>query len=316
VRLWDVEDLTAPPVVLQHEVVPGFEKAGVTAVAFSSDGRRLATGSGDKRVRLWDVGAEASEPTLRVFPEAVTDLDFSPDGPLAVSVKDGDAYLWDVDDPTGAFRPLVGHEDEVTSVAFSPDGRWLATGSRDRTIRLWDPGDATSRPPIHLDQAVTSLAYSPDGRQLAAGESDGQVRLWNVDGDHLSSAFELNADVGQAGPAVTGVAFSADGQTLIVAAGSTVQLWDLGLPEPANSAANPTILRDHTGKVTAVAYGSDGLHFASSSEDGTARVWLPLGAMIDLTCRDVGRNLTRKEWARFLPDEGYRKTCEEWPEGT
>jgi len=102
---------------------------------------------------------------------------------------------------------------------------------------------------------------------------------------------------------------------LLVAAGEQVELWNLGVPDPSRSSANPVVLKGHVGDVGAVAYSADGEHFASASADGTARVWLPREALIDLSCREVGRNLSQAEWRLLLPSESYRRTCERWPPG-
>ena len=102
---------------------------------------------------------------------------------------------------------------------------------------------------------------------------------------------------------------------MLVASGEEVELWNLGVSNPARSDANPVVLDGHVGEVTAVAYGADGKHFASASADGTARVWLPRDVLIDLSCRVVGRNLSQAEWGLLLPTEPYRTTCDEWARG-
>jgi hypothetical protein len=112
----------------------------VLAVAFSPDGKTLATGSGDRTVRLWDmathgqIGHPIAGPTGTVFSVA-----FSPDGKtLASGSSDGTVRLWDVATHRQIGKPLTGHTGPVTSVAFSPDGKTLASGSVDGTVRLWD----------------------------------------------------------------------------------------------------------------------------------------------------------------------------------
>jgi WD40 repeat protein len=162
---------------------------------------------------------------------------------------------------------------------------------------------------LDAHEPVTSLAFRPGGRQLAVGVGS-TVQLWNLGTGVSSPADELDA-----GARVSGVAYSPDGRSLVVAAGRTVQLWDLGVSDPATSIANPAVLRDHGGPVTSVAFSPDGSRFASASQDGTARVWLSLDALVDLGCDTVGRNLTQEEWRQLLPGDPYQKTCEQWPEG-
>ena len=110
----------------------------VSSVAFSPDGTRLASGSSDKTIRLWDAATGEELATLRGHEEGVLSVAFSPDGTrLASASGDKTIKLWDA--ATGEeLTVLRGHEGGVTSVAFSPDGSRIASGSRDKTIRLWD----------------------------------------------------------------------------------------------------------------------------------------------------------------------------------
>jgi WD40 repeat protein len=310
VRLWEVDDPTAAPVLLGYETVSGYENAGITALAVSADGQWLATGSGDRTVRLWDLHEPSADPAEVDFEATVTALAFSPDSHgLAVGVKDSGAFLVATNDPAAPPRPVDGHDNDVTSVAFGPDGTSVATGSRDGSVRLWDVGHLAANPKVLSgEEAITSLAFRSDGRQLAAGVGS-TVQLWDPGGSGSSPSDELHARGD-----VTGVAYSPDGKTLVIAAARTVELWNLGVPDPATSIANPVVLGGPVGTVTAVAFSPDGSHFAGASEDGTARVWLPLASLIDLSCRTVGHNLSQKEWTELLPGEP-RRTCEQWPTG-
>ena len=307
-QLWRVEDPGSEPEVLEQEMVDGFEQARVETMAFSPDGRWLATGSGDRMVRLWNV--EPSQPEMTPLPldAGVNSLAFSPDGSrLGIAVKDEVVLMWDMAART--FEPLEGHRDEVLSVVFSPDGRWLATGSRDGEIRVWDLQDLDTDPErltAHEGQ-VTSLAFDGDGRRLASGSWDETVRLWEV-GTWSSVPFET-------GSRVTDIAFRVDGRLLAVA-GEDAQLWDLTAADPKDPIANPVVLRDHSEQVETVAFSPDGRWLATGSGDQTVRLWLQLEELIELGCASTGRNLSEEEAEEIKFGATDVPTCEQWTEAS
>jgi WD40 repeat protein len=287
-----------------------------SCVAFSRDGRRLAAASGHwdtaipGEIKLWDA---ATGRPLRAWSglAPMRGLAFHPDGRRLASAHvafasklPGGVKLWDGD--TGQeIGPLLGHPGDVHCVAFSPDGRLLATGGGgDWQVRLWD--SETRREICQLgrhDGAVFGLAFSPDGRTLASGSRDGTVRLWDVAARREQHRLDGELDV-------RAVAFSPDGRYVAGASFTgIVRVWDarrgellithhvhtdsapcvafrpdgLQLASGDNSGIVhlydglhrewPLSFRGHSDGVLGVAFSPDGTRLASASKDGTVKVW-------------------------------------------
>lgn len=162
----------------------------VQALAFSSDGKLLASGAADKTVKLWDVETGDEKATFSGHPGGVRSLAFSPDGKLLAVGSWQEAWLWDV--ATGRrIGTLRGHRDQVRAVAFSPTGEFLATGGGDGWLRIWDVKTFKEVWALQVlspkigwvgagEQGVFSLAFSADGQFLACSSSDGKLRIWQV----------------------------------------------------------------------------------------------------------------------------------------
>ena len=220
----------------------------ITSVAFSPDGTRIASGSTDNTVRLWDVATGEVLSTFSGHSSYVYSVAFSPDGTrIASGSLDNTIRLWDV--ATGeVLSTFSGHSSSVTSVVFSPDGTRIASGSEDRTIRLWDvaTGEVLSTFSGH-NSSVTSVAFSPDGTRIASGSLEETVHLWDVaTGEALSTFRGHSSDV-------TSVAFSPDGTRIASGSGDrTIRLWDVATGEALSTFSG------HSSSVTSVAFSPDG----------------------------------------------------------
>lgn len=242
----------------------------VTGVAFSSDGRRLASGSWDESVKFWDVRTGQAVSTVASKMKEVQALAFSHDGHWLAAENSSDIVtLWDA--ATGreirtmaSDKPLgILGSNWVYSIAFSPDGRWLASGVDDKTVRIWEV--KTGRVVRDLTaqrRSVIYAAFSPDGRWLASGNDDKSIRIWDV-----FSGQEIARLSGHK-KTIYAVAFSPNGRSLASAgADKTIKLWDIATGREIRT------LTGHGSVVTSLAFSPDGHWLASGSWDKTIKIW-------------------------------------------
>jgi WD40 repeat protein len=274
VRIWDLRPAVVPQVLSRGQAaVPsiGSHQTPVLCVASSPDGNRLASGSLDGILLLWDLrNPQAAPQTLLGHKNAINSVSFSPDGNhLASAGEDGRVRIWDLrqPQPVGVVLPGVlsdPRQQAVWSVSFSPDGNRLASGGDDQTVRLWDLRRLQKVPQVLRGHqaAVRSVAFSPVGNRLASASFDGAIRLWDLRQPHPASQLLPGHQ-----NAVYSVAFSPDGKQLASASfDRTVRLWDLGQPEV------PKVL-GHQGFVLSVAFSPDGNRLASAGDERTVRIW-------------------------------------------
>jgi WD40 repeat protein/serine/threonine protein kinase len=295
VRFWDVST-RRPPLVAPRSRPDGTvsraplqelsaHASAVTSLAFTHDGRRLATASYDHTVKIWEVpatpeGLRQEAPREVASWEAhvawVTGLAFSPDDSRLATVAGGGKHgeqdfglkVWDVATGKAVFEQT--QEDRLMCVAYSPDGKQLATGSDGRWVKLWD---AETGKLLHAfpRQAgtITAVAFSPDGTRLASGGKDRTVRIWDVGREAEVACFRGHA------LAVQGVAFSPDGRRLASSSlDRTVKIWDVESRQEALS------LPVNAEALSAVTFSPDGNRLAVGTADvdhpeirGEVTVW-------------------------------------------
>ncbi|NER36138.1 MAG: hypothetical protein F6J93_19495 [Oscillatoria sp. SIO1A7] len=278
---------------------------GVTSVCISPDGQKIASGDRDNTIKIWqlETGAELFNLSGPEWFAAANSIVWSPDSRIIACALGENIAIWQSSNGeevrtlnancpvtaiafidgqtltsgdasgaiktwqpfTGDSRLLAQHSAAITSLAISPNGQILATGSEDNAIQLWqlNSGEALRTLSGH-SSGICSVAISPDGRSLASGSSDKTIKLWQLDtGEEM---LTLQGHLG----AVKSVAISPDGETL--ASGSsdkTIKLWNLATGEEIST------IKLHSGDVNSVAFSvsEEGQILVSGSEDKNIQIW-------------------------------------------
>jgi len=256
----------------------GGPPAPAYAVAFSPNGKTLATSSKDGSIALWDTASgELSGSPLRKHTDWVNNVAFSPDGRLLASASDDDTIiLWDLADPRNpqVIGGPISAGYNVNALVFDPRGKIIATGDPSGDVVLWDISNLAN--PLEVGNRLSrqsgaifsnGLAFSEDGNLLASGSLDDTIILWDLTDPAVP---KLISTLGLSNPVYT-VAISPDGKTLAAGGESgELALWDIA---NRSKPVQITRLNGHEDIVNSVAFSPDGKTLASAGLDGKVILW-------------------------------------------
>jgi WD40 repeat protein/serine/threonine protein kinase len=232
--------------------------------ALAVHGRRALTGHGDGAIVLWDIDKAEKLASYKRGNDSVWSLAFIGEaGRFAAGTHNEDVAVWDAKPAPEPAVLLEGHDAATHALAVSPSGPYFASGSADRTVKLWNAqGQSLMRTYRGHKDFVTALAFAPEGKILASGALDGSIRLWSTSSSRLQRT--LTGHKGRIG----GLAFSPAGDLLAsVGEDGLVRLWDFRRGRTAR------LMTGHSGVIRSVAYAPDGRRIATAGEDGTVRLW-------------------------------------------
>ncbi|PHJ58150.1 hypothetical protein VF14_22385 [Nostoc linckia z18] len=250
--------------VIKYSDNGSFLEGEVNSVTISSDGKTLASGSGDGTIKIWNLATGQEIRTLIGYKYGDNLVAFSPDGKTLASGgshSNRTIKIWNI--VTGQeVRTLKGDLDKTTSIAFSPNGKTLASRGGYSTIKVWNVGTGQEVRTLKGHSGVLwTVAFNPDGKTLASGSGDGTIKIWNLaTGQTIRTIYSRSS--------VKSIAFSPNGKTL--ASGSedkTIKIWNVATGQEI------TNFTGHSSFVNSVAFSPDGKTLASGSWDNTIKIW-------------------------------------------
>ena len=313
VRLWDLASGEEVDSLTISET-----GGGVNSIAFSPDSKTIIACTWDwgKNVTLWDITSDVPVGIgLEGHKNEAFSVAFSPTGDVAASSAwDGAIIFRDPETGEALSEPLTDispdegssfRSNDIWSIAFSPDGKLLASGRGGGDILLWDV--ATQQPAgepffAHTD-TVMAVEISPDGTLLASGGGDWLIRFWE-----MGTSQPIGEPLAGHTDAVISLDFSPDGRTL--ASGGwdgTIRLWDVS----TGQAIGQSIVAG-SNIISSATFSPDGTTLATNADPIT--LWdMKIETWIERACRIANRNLTHKEWGHYLGEISYHETCPDAP---
>lgn len=313
-------------------------KLNINSVTFSPDSKYVGTGATESEdqdlARIWD--GTSGKPITSVKHDRDVYSESFYGNYLATGSNDRTARIWQL--PEGREVRRLAHDYEVRSVAFSPNGKYLATGTSGggKTVRIWDVSSGSETQRLEHNSAISDIAFSNDSRRLVSSSFDNTTRVWSINnGQEImrltqpASAVALNADGsllatggfdvtvwevpgGRAIPVIKGqedevrtLLFSPDGKYLATASGNIVRLWEI-----SSGGAREVARVQQPDYVLALNFSSDGeyLSIAAGALTVEAQHWRAKD-MISDACAHVSRNLSADEWKKYFGEEPYEATC-------
>jgi WD40 repeat protein len=256
--------------------------ASVNALAWSPDGKLIASASDDTFVQVFESATGTRRIIYKGHTEEVAAVAWSPDGALIASAgQDQTVQIWNATSDGPPVLTYKGHTDRVNGVSWSSDGHQLASGSDDKSVRVWQAssGDLVFTFVGHT-AGVLCVGWQPDDSSVASCSWDGTLRDWATvqHGDHFDAGEQIFKYGGHGNNAVYALAWSPDSNFIVSAGGDqTVQIsnGDNGTPRPTFFKDHQR--KDHVNRVFAVSWSPDGTSIASGDEDGNVYVWRTTG---------------------------------------